>query len=264
MLRIYADKYILLGELLADARVLFELDENFEEIDGERKLNENGRKDCSVELCRLLNVSKQLELTFSKALIESRIPISNVPETEEAFNILVDAVRLELKNRLFLFVPPHRAEFYEMDSILSAATKIAFPTPYEELREAGNCLAAGMNSATVFHAMRAAEIGVRAFGSALGVAFPSHPLELADWQNILEQSESKIGDMRKLPKGTHKDEELYFYSQAAIQFRYFKDGWRVRAMHGRATYSEPQAKEILNHVRDFFESLAGRLKEQQP
>jgi hypothetical protein len=109
--------------------------------------------------------------------------------------------------------------------------------------------------------MRSAEIGVRTLGRALGVSFPDKPLELAEWQTILEQTEAKITAMKKLPRGQHKDEELNFYSEAAVQLRYFKDAWRVRVAHARASYKESQAKEIIDHVRSFFESISSRLSE---
>jgi hypothetical protein len=109
--------------------------------------------------------------------------------------------------------------------------------------------------------MRAAEIGMRVLGHALGVSFPDKPLELAEWQNILDQADSKIVAMKQLPRGTNKDEELSFFSQSAVQFRYFKDAWRVRVAHARETYEEMQAIRIFDHTLEFFEALANRLKE---
>jgi hypothetical protein len=108
--------------------------------------------------------------------------------------------------------------------------------------------------------MRAAEIGVRALGTELGVTF-SFGIELAEWHNIPDQVESKIRDLKNLPRSPQKDADLEFYSQAAAQFRYFKDGWRVRVAHARATYDEEQAREVVDHVRSFFETIAKRLKE---
>jgi hypothetical protein len=53
-----------------------------------------------------------------------------------------------------------------------------------------------------------------------------------------------------------------FYSEAATQFRYFKDGWRVRVARARATYEEAAALKILDHTKDFFEDLAPKLFEK--
>jgi hypothetical protein len=66
--------------------------------------------------------------------------------------------------------------------------------------------------------------------------------------------------MKALPRGTHKDEEVNFYAKAAVQFRYFKDAWRVRVAHARDTYEEAPAVKVFNHTLEFFETLATRLK----
>jgi hypothetical protein len=162
---------------------------------------------------------------------------------------------------LFLYVPDNLAKFYDDEGILSEATRLAFPSPYRELKESGNCIACDMWTASVFHAMRAAEIGVRVMGNALGVAFPDKPLDQAEWHQILGQADSKIKAIGERPKSAQRDEDQAFFSAAAVQSRYFKDGWRVRVAHGRATYGEAEAIKLLGHVRDFFETLAGRLAE---
>jgi hypothetical protein len=109
--------------------------------------------------------------------------------------------------------------------------------------------------------MRAAEIGVRVLGRAVEVSFPDKPLELAEIQQILVQVESKIRKMQDQPKSQTKDEQLNFYSEAAVQFRYFKDAWRLRVAHARETYEEPEARRVLDHCIDFFMTLAPLLEE---
>jgi hypothetical protein len=189
--------------------------------------------------------------------------INSPPKTEEAIQGLMDVFVAELKSYLFLFVPQHVAQYYEWDEIVSQKVVGAFPLASEEIRSAGTCLAAGLHTACVFHAMRAAEIGVRVLGTKLNITLPG-PIEQAEWQQILNAIVPKIRDIENLPKTTPgRDEDLQFYSEAAAQFRFFKNGWRIRVMHARATYNEPQAKEALEHVRSFFETLAERLSEAQ-
>jgi hypothetical protein len=67
--------------------------------------------------------------------------------------------------------------------------------------------------------------------------------------------------MKNLARGTFKDADLNFYSQAAVQFRYFKDAWRVRVAHARETYDETQSLKVFNHTLEFFETISTRLKE---
>jgi hypothetical protein len=54
---------------------------------------------------------------------------------------------------------------------------------------------------------------------------------------------------------------LKFYSQAGIEFRYFKDAWRNRVAHARADYDKYQALGIISHVHDFMTQLSTRLSE---
>jgi hypothetical protein len=176
--------------------------------------------------------------------------------------MIIATVVSELKNRTFLYVPVEKSRFYENDELISDKVITAFPKASSELRMAGNCYATGLNTACVFHCMRAAEIGVWSLGKALGVTFPGKPIELADIHPILEQVESKIKAMKDQRRGLEKDEMLNFYSEAATQFRYFKDAWRVRVAHARATYEEGTALKVIEHTIDFFESLEPKLFEE--
>lgn len=65
-----------------------------------------------------------------------------------------------------------------------------------ELESARNCYATDNYTACVFHLMRMAEHGLRALVTAVGVTTPKVPLEYQQWQNLIEQVESKVGAAR--------------------------------------------------------------------
>lgn len=67
--------------------------------------------------------------------------------------------------------------------------------------------------------------------------------------------------MKDAKKSDEKDADLNFYSKCAMQFRYFKDGWRVRVAHTRETYDEPQSLGVLEHAATLIDDLSKRLKE---
>ena len=251
MLKVHALEFFKLGESSSTTRsdVFFG--------DGRGDLYDHQKEQVKEAIVALSDLSKKIGLTTSLTLLKARE--NNLPKTRREWELLVDAVRAELENNLFLFVPQHRAKYYELT--LPSTVTAAFPTASKEMAAAGNSLAVGLYTACVFHSMRAAEIGLRVLGKELDVSFPDKPLELAEWQNILDQADSKVVAMKALPRGTHKDAELNFYSQAAVQFRYFKDGWRVRVAHARETYEESPALKVFNHTLEFFETLATRLKE---
>lgn len=256
MLRVFASTYVELGvRLEAAAQILNEANDITKSPWG-RPLT-NDEKDELVDL--LSDMWKEcvdLSLDVSAALLTERIV--NPPSTARELDILRDAIKAELRTRLFLFVPQHLAKYHDLhteDRIIDA-----FPSVGNEFRSAGNCIATGEFTAAVFHAMRAAEIGVRVLAKELEVSFPFE-LELAEWANLLDKIEAKIREMKLLPRNLEKDEKVQFYSEAASQFRYLKDGWRSRLAHGRATYGELQAQEIVDHTLSFFGTLARRFKE---
>jgi hypothetical protein len=196
-----------------------------------------------------------LKLAVSLELLDQKI--KSPPKTVEEFDLLISSIKAELRALLFLFIPGHRTIYFDKKDLVSDVVKKTYPEPAGELRDAANCLATGFYTAAVFHSMRAIEIGMKALAVSLGVQF-NYPIEQADWANIIDQMESKIKSMKEQPKSAQKDADQKFYSEAAMQFRYFKDGWRVRVSHARENYDEPQAMSVIDHAISFFEILASR------
>jgi hypothetical protein len=258
MLSVEAVEFFGLGEVSGRARWrVFWPNELSATYGTPRPLDDSDKAKIKDAIKALSALCTNIGLSTSLELLDARE--NDPPQTAREWEILIDAVRAELKTNCFIFVPAHRAKYYE--KTLEGAVTSAFPNASKELIVSGNALAIGLYTAAVFHAMRAAEIGLRVLGKEIGVTFPDKPLELAEWQNILDHANSKIVAMKALPRGVHKDEELQFYSQAAVQFRYFKDAWRVRVAHARETYEESPAVKVVNHTLEFFETIATRLKE---
>jgi hypothetical protein len=249
-MRVYAHRYIALGERIHDMRALFIM------RDGDEPFKSDHVEALKNNFKELIKLCESLDMPVAKELLSTRL--TSPPQSEGEFNILIDALRAELKAKLFIFIPADRAKHYATDQ--PEKVLAAFPSASKEMRMAGNCFACGVFTASVFHSMRAAEIGVRAMATELGVTFP-FDMALAEWHNILDQIDNKIKEMKSLPKGTKKDEDLQFYSEAASQFRFFKDGWRIRVSHARATYGQSDSLRVLDHVKDFFTTLSTRLTE---
>ena len=261
MLRVSASNYLTLGASLEDIVQILVKSEDITESPYGKPLTDNEIDKLTDTLRIALDECKKLHLPVSVSLLETRTKY--LPSSSGALDVLVDAIHAELGANLFLFVPPHVARYYERDDLVSEKVTENFPKSSEEIRTAGTCLAAGLNTACVFHAMRAAEIGVRALGEDLKIIIKSgKPMELAEWREILDGVNGAIQKIENLPNSTpNKDEDLHFYSEACAQFRFFKNGWRIRVAHARANYTEPQAKEALDHVASFFETLSSRLWE---
>ena len=259
--KIAAEGYFDLGMSAQDARTMFmHLESEVKKGHIVQGFSARDVKDVQMTLALLRQMCGALDLRVAHNLLE--MYKLDIPETERELDILIHAVKAELRSIQFLFMPADHAKYYDL--VLQSTVTVAFPLASKELVAAGNCLAASLYTACVFHSMRAAEIGVRVLGMTLGVSFPDKPIELAEWQTILEQSEKKIREMQHLQPKQHKDEELNFYSQAAMQFIFFKDAWRVRVAHARETYEELAATRVFAHTLEFFEVLATRLSEPPP
>ncbi|MEI9932240.1 MAG: hypothetical protein WDM89_17280 [Rhizomicrobium sp.] len=210
----------------------------------------------------VLRLCGELKLPVSAGLIRSRLDHAKLPRSEEAFSLLRDAVYAELKDTWFAYIPTDRLDYFDTDRIVSFAIRQAFPSASEEIKNAGTCYAMGLATASVFHAMRAVEIGIQVMAAKLNVTLGS-PIELSSMGPIIGGIEDQIREMKKGARSAQKDEDIRFYSEAAAQFRHFNNGWRIRAAHARATYEDAQAKAVLDHVIPFFETLTERLAEPE-
>lgn len=253
MLKYAASDFLELGQALALIQMAMTPD-GMEPQPRTPEEEQNLRND----LAELSKGCQRLEMQVSTGMVNSCV--DRLPVMMAEYTMLSDALAIELQAKKLLYIPNERARFFENDRILSDPAKQAFPTAYAEIREAGSCYAVGRYTACVLHCMRAAEVGVKAMARALGY----NPQDLAqqDWHPVLNKCESLIQDMRdKMQKGPNKEVELQFYSQAAAQFRHFKDGWRVQAAHTRPPFNEGEAKIILESTVSFYEVLTVGLSE---
>ncbi|HEX9791250.1 MAG TPA: hypothetical protein VGA60_11350 [Kiloniellales bacterium] len=261
MLKVSAKHFIELGERIADISTNLYMADTMAQDDPSGGLTDSEKEDIRQNLVRVWDVCNRLGLPISGDLISARVDQSggppDVPQSQREFTLLIDAVKAEIRNKLFMFVPAHLAKYYESDALLSERARSAFPTSTIEIRNAGSCLAAGLNTASVFHCMRAVEHGLRALANNVGVTF-----EAQQWKNVIDQIESEIRKLgNTLPAGTAKTERLQFLSQASAGFSHFKDGWRNHVMHTRASYDEAQATVVIENVRVFLDALSKNLRE---
>jgi hypothetical protein len=174
----------------------------------------------------------------------------------------------ELGERLFLFMPPTQAKYYERLDLFGPEVAAKFPEANKEISEAGNCYATGNNTACVFHLMRAVEFGARSLVRALKVKRGTgpdelpYPVELCDWGTIYGRLERAV---RRLParRSVKAAETRAFYSHAVAQFGNFKDAWRNKISHTRVSYRDRPhlVVDVMDNTRQFMQHLAERLKE---
>lgn len=210
-----------------------------------------------VRLCGLLDEPTVAEIVrFSGTLdeLDEIWTVSRWEVIESAFwNVAV--------GRQFHYIEKPRQKFLDAEGeLIPHKVRRAFPGATSELLQAGRAFCFDLYDAAVFHCMRAVEIGARSLATDLGCTFPQ-PIDQVDLHPLLEQCEAKISAMKRLPRSASKAADLEFYSTAASNFRYFKDGWRIRATHGRASFQQVEAERLLTRTVEFFEAISVRLKE---
>lgn len=176
---------------------------------------------------------------------------------------LREAIEGELKYRRFAFISAEKGKVHDRWQLDWESCLKQFPSTKDEISDAVDCYALGLNTACVFHLMRVAELGLRSLAKERKVKLPKNkPVEWAQWQEILMalgKSADNIFQMWKM--GPVKDKALGFYNGAIAELTGFKDEYRNHVMHSRKNYDEVQAGSVLFKVKDFMNRLSAVLDE---
>jgi hypothetical protein len=172
------------------------------------------------------------------------------------------SLEVELAEKQLAFIPDEKVRFFEQHDLFGEAVSAAFPSAQAEIKDAGNCLAADLNTAAVFHLMRAAEHGLRTFARHLKVRVKGS-LEYADWGAVLNRIDAKLTALERKLRGKKKSEELEFFRLIESECNMLKDVWRNNVMHTRGRYTAKQAEGVFERVRDFMQRLSQRVKESK-
>jgi hypothetical protein len=137
-----------------------------------------------------------------------------------------------------------------------------FRSAADDIRAGVDLYALGHNTASVFHMIRVAEIGLRKLARERRVKITrGKPLEWETFGNIIKALHGKIDEIQKAKNGPKKDAALHFYSTALGHMTAIKDKYRDQIAHVRRTYDAPEALSAMNHVREMMLGLAEKLDE---
>lgn len=163
---------------------------------------------------------------------------------------LRDRMHSELKVKLFLYIPSQEAGFYNQKEAFGPEVARKFGKSISDIEAAGDCLALGMYTASVFHLMRVVERGVQRFGKKLGIDLATEK----NWQVILNGLNQPIGALpENTPSLKSKKSEL---AAAAAHLYNVKLAWRNPVMHPKASYNPEEAVDIYRNVKTFMVHLA--------
>jgi len=209
-----------------------------------------------MELVKTVGAIEQFkqQITCSPPLNSSDVARAHLQAVLSSFS-------KEVNDRHFEFIPQAKALYRERDDLFGGDVSRNFKSAIPHIKSAGNCLAADLHTAGVFHLMCVAELGLRALARKLGVRTikKSTPLELGTWEDVIKALELKVnGNFPRTKKG---QQESDFYKGVFIEYRAFKDFWRNKVMHTRIDYDEHSAMSAFEHVRSFMQRLSERVSE---
>jgi hypothetical protein len=188
-----------------------------------------------------------------KLYSDSTITQGILSEAEEYLRTLLFD---EMKSKLFFYFEPNKQEFLLGEDLFGEQVAKAFPSTEYDIKHAGRCLAFEEWTASIFHCMKVVEIGLNTLAKELGVNS-----DRPNWGSILDDIENKILEINKLPKTNPLKKREQFYSEAASQFRLFKNAWRNHVMHVRSIYDSTDADKVFRSVQDFMSHLSLNLHE---
>jgi hypothetical protein len=222
------------------------------------------KKQC--ETCELQHTLDSIEH------IESNWDFSENYYSPHALAALLEGMlaimRKELQKRTFAFIPEINARYFERDDLFGEQFhKNTSPEINVEIKSAGNCLAADLNSAAVFHLIRAAERGMRRLASRLKVSVKRDGKTIkisgATWGELIIEIRKTIDSERKKSpadrkiKGRLRDFELLADQSEILadHLNLLKDD-RNDVMHTHNDFKASEALSVFERVRDFMQKLA--------
>jgi len=133
-----------------------------------------------------------LNATYQRAF-ELMVQVGNAiqpcywSEIESGMKGIQWAVEKELLENTFVFIPSNKMNYFKCDDDKALFCKSVyenFKSARADIKDAGNCLAADLNTAAVFHLMCVVNIGLLALAKHLKLKIKA--IEFQEWKNIID------------------------------------------------------------------------------
>lgn len=166
------------------------------------------------------------------------------------------SVLADITGHWYLVIPDYQRYLYEqVVPPFGVTVDSVFPEAAFDIAAAARCLALDEWTASVFHCMRVAELGLRRVAAALSVPMAASA-DYESWGKLIDKIEKAIKAIEQEPRSTDKAQRSQFYSGIGMQLRYIKNAWRNHVSHSRTSYDEHEARGVFMHVKDLMEQLA--------
>ncbi len=182
-----------------------------------------------------------------------------LPDFESVYKYLQDIgekVHQEIAPIRLPVAPLGKTRFLDRDKLFGEKVFVVFEGAREDIQNAGNCLALGINNAVVFYLMCVVECALRRLADNLGVVLvKSIPIEQGTWNEVITELQKEIN--KRIPRSDSAGQtRLNLCSEILIEFRAIEQFWRNKVAHTRASYNELDAENAFNHVERFMKKLA--------
>lgn len=256
MLRFNARRYHVISSFLTGMEDMLMLKEAFNSDD---LLIKSHLEALRLRLPEIKTDCEEIGLYFSSKEIDHLLDFLQssavkVRDTRELFKALKRRFEDELDGNLFLYISNEKARLYEQSEPFGEQFKLNFPVANAEAIEAGNCLALGRPTATVFHLMRTLESGLLALCDYVGV----NQTQRDTAKNWGAYSKLITEALNTFSGNT---EEKEFAKTALAFFDSARGPIRNSTFHIDVTYNESGAEMVFNSVKSFMQHLATKLKE---
>lgn len=267
MLKVTATDYIKAGEAFAAIKPVLDAPTD-DWLAESAPLDFNQTRTVFENAASLEEHCEVLQLGVTAGLLKVLIDRFNVHKNKVprkdayiAIEGIIAAFKVELEQKLFFYVLPHRAAYYggdggspdnsgrEAASLLEAVEE--FPEAHYDAREASTCFAFERFTASVYHLMRVTEHGLVSVAVAANVPADKH----RSWDHMITGIHSHIKNLGSQKPATNWKEEEKKFSDLCSWFTTIRNGWRNPASHVPRIFEEPTVRGMFAATRTLFEHL---------
>lgn len=211
-----------------------------------------------------------LDLHTARALIDGfclryRSTTPSSQQAREGLLVIMNAFKAEVGSRLFMYVLPHRVRYWASEAQLNNPTGVigadiyqllqslaSFPDAKHDAIEAGNCIAFGLFTASVYHLMRCTEFGLVSLARSVGV--PEEQVARG-WDRCIQGIGAEIKRIESTKPTTDWKDETKKLSDLCSWFTTIRTGWRNPVSHIPRVYSENAAVSMFAATGTLFDHL---------
>lgn len=162
----------------------------------------------------------------------------------------------------YAFIPAPNDHFFEQEQLFGGPVYEFFPQARQDIKDAGNCIAASLYTAAVFHLMRVSEMGLHTLAKRLKVKLTHkgkpQPIDTATWDKVINAARSKLQGAHQLSlSNPRRADKVRLYADLLDHCVSLKDLYRNDVAHGRVIYGHHDALAIFERVKGFMQVMCG-------